>query len=91
MHQGSAALPGPVHPDAQIDPARWLAREGPAGLGPEPVSDRVLQRPGQDGQAARWRGEQGGAGGGLVVGMAGDAGVVEDQQALGAESARPAG
>jgi len=53
------------------------------GLGPQPVGDVGGQRPGQHGKGECGACLHCGGGRGPVVGVAGDAGVVEGQQAVG--------
>jgi hypothetical protein len=81
VQQGRAPLPAPADPDAQVDHRVGLAGESLAGFGPEPGGHGVGQRPGQDRQPGLPPGQHRGGGRGLVVGMPGDPGVVEDEQA----------
>ena len=83
MQQRGLALPGPADPDDEVEPPGRLAGERLAGLGPQAAGDAGRQRPGQHGQAERSGGSDGRGCGGPVIGMAGDAGVVEDQQPTG--------
>ena len=83
MQERGLALPGPADPDGEVEPPGRLAGERLAGLGPQAVGDAGGQCPGQHGQAQRSGGPDGRGCGGPVVGMAGDAGVVEDQQPAG--------
>jgi len=54
-----------------------------AGFGSQAGRDASRQRPGQHGQAQRLSRADGRLGCGPVVGMAGDAGVIENQQPAG--------
>jgi len=73
-------LPGPVHAEAQVDAVGWLPGECLPGLSVQPACDRGGQGPGEHRQPGSRGRLQGCAGGCLVVRMAGDAGVVEDEQ-----------
>jgi Family of unknown function (DUF6328) len=84
MQQRGLALPGPADPDGEVELPGRLAGERLAGLGPQAPGDAGGQRPGQHGQAERSGGPDGRGCGGPVVGMTGDAGVVEDEQPAGA-------
>jgi len=72
-------LLGPVHADAQVNAFSWLPGERLPSLSVQPAGDRGGQGPGEHRQPSSRRRPQGSAGGCLVVRMAGDAGVVEDE------------
>jgi hypothetical protein len=74
-------LPGDL--DADVDPVRRLSSEGLAGLAPKLAGDVVGKRPREDRQPARPGGLQGGGRRGPVIGVAGDAGLVKDEQPAG--------
>ena len=74
-------MPGDV--DAYVDPVGRLACEGLAGLALQLAGDVVGKRPREDRQCARPGGLEGGSRRRAVVGVAGDAGVVEDEQPAG--------
>jgi hypothetical protein len=80
--EGGPPLPGAVHPDAEVEAVGRLPGERLAGLGVQPVGDCCGQGPGKDRQAGGDCSQHGGAGGCLVVWVTGDAGVVEDEQAV---------
>ena len=82
MGEGGPALPGAVHPDAQVEAIGRLPGEGLTGLGAQPVGDGGGQGPGKDRQPGGYGGQDGRAGGRLVIWVTGDAGVVEDEQAV---------
>jgi len=48
--EGGPALPGAVHPDAEVEAVGRLPGERLAGLGVQPVGDGGGQGPGKDGQ-----------------------------------------
>ena len=83
MQQRGLPLPGPADPDDEVKPPGCLAGERLACLGSQAVGDAGRQGPGQHRQAQRSGGSDGRGRGGPVVRMAGDAGVVEDQQPAG--------
>lgn len=80
---GGAPLPVPADPHAQVDHAWRLPGEVMAGLGSELAGHRLRQRPCQDRQPGALPGQHGGGGRGPVVRVAGDPGVVEDEQPAG--------
>ena len=82
MGEGGPALPGAVHPDAEVEAVGRLPGEWLAGLGVQPVGDGGGQGPGKDGQPSGPGGQHGSAGGCLVIWVTGDAGVVDDEQAV---------
>jgi hypothetical protein len=84
MQQRGLALPGAADPDGEVEPPGRLAGERLAGLGPQAADDAGGQRPGQHGQAERSSGPDGRGCGGPVVGMTGDARIVEHEQPAGA-------
>ena len=68
-----------------------LPGEVMAGLGFELAGHRLRQRPCQDREAGVLPGQHGGSGGGPVVRVAGDPGVVEDEQPAGLAAGRRRG
>ena len=76
-------LPDAADPDTQVDQAGRLAREVRAGLCGQPVRHRLRQHPCQHRQPGPAGRQDRRRRGRLVIGMAGDAGVVEHEQARG--------
>ena len=83
MQQRGVPLPGPADPDGEVQPPGRLAGERLARLGSQAAGNTGRQRPGQHRQAQRGRREDGGGRRSPMVGMAGDAGVIENQQPAG--------
>jgi len=88
VHEGGAPLAAPADPYAQVQLAGRLPGEVMAGLGFELAGHRLRQRPGQDRQAGVLPGQDGGGGGGPVVRVAGDPGLVEGEQPAGLAAGR---
>ena len=78
------ALPAAVHQKGHVQPVRRLPGEWLPRLRAQLVRDHVGKGPGEYGQPARAGGTHGGPGDCAVIGVAGDAGLVEDKQAIGA-------
>ena len=91
MQLGGAPLPVPADPHAQVDQAGRLPGEIVSGFGVELAGYRLWQRPCQDRQPSSPRGKHRGGGGGLVVMVSGDPGVVEDEQPAGLAADRRRG
>ena len=76
---------------AQVDHARRLPGEIATGLGFELAGNRLRQRPCQDRQAGMLPGQHGRSGGGAVIRVPGDPGIVEGKQSAGPGARRRRG
>lgn len=76
------ALRAAVHRKAYVQPVRRLPGEGVPRLRAQPICDHMGKSPGEYRKAARAGGAHGSPGGCLVIGVAGDAGLVENKQAV---------